>query len=318
MLESLKFVRGSVAKKDFIPALTHFLIDNGAVRGFNGVLALSSPIPFDISCKPNAEALIKAIGNCETTVQMSLTPAGKLSIRSGKFRALVNCVEGETPHVEPEGERFEFNGDVFLTCLKVLEPLMGNDASRVWSNGILFCAQSAFAVNNIILAEYWLGTQFPTACCIPSSAIKEIVRINEPPLYGQITPNSVTFHFSGNRWIRTQLLDANAWPDVNKVLNKEAQPMPMDESLFPALAKLKPFCDGMGRIFFTPNGVCTHLDQEQGATVEIDNFIWKGVFNVEMLLKLEPIVKTIDWDMWPSPCLFFGDRLRGAIVGMRE
>ena len=40
VLSALKFVQGSVAKKDFVPALKHVVIENATVRGFNGVLAL--------------------------------------------------------------------------------------------------------------------------------------------------------------------------------------------------------------------------------------------------------------------------------------
>jgi len=33
---------------------------------------------------------------------------------------------------------------------------------------------------------------------------------------------------------------------------------------------------------------------------------------------LQGNVKTIDWSLYPAPCMFFGDKLRGAIVGMRS
>ena len=80
MLSELRFVQGAVAKKDFIPALTHFVIEDGAVRGYNGMLALCSPIPFNIACKPRADALVKAIANCTETVQLAMTAAGRLSV----------------------------------------------------------------------------------------------------------------------------------------------------------------------------------------------------------------------------------------------
>ena len=40
MLAELKFVQGAVAKKDFIPSLTHFEIKDGMIKGLNGSLAL--------------------------------------------------------------------------------------------------------------------------------------------------------------------------------------------------------------------------------------------------------------------------------------
>ena len=44
MLKALKFVQGAVSKKDLVPALTHFRIENGTVRSYNGMLALCTPI----------------------------------------------------------------------------------------------------------------------------------------------------------------------------------------------------------------------------------------------------------------------------------
>jgi len=37
-----------------------------------------------------------------------------------------------------------------------------------------------------------------------------------------------------------------------------------------------------------------------------------------MLNLLNGNANSIDWSAYPSPCMFFGDRLRGAIVGMRQ
>ena len=44
MLESLKFVKGAVSRKDHVPALTHFQIKNGFVKGHNGTLTLCAPM----------------------------------------------------------------------------------------------------------------------------------------------------------------------------------------------------------------------------------------------------------------------------------
>lgn len=318
MLTELKFVQGAVAKKDFLPALTHFVIENGTVRGFNGMLALCSPIPFDIACKPKAESLVKAIANCTETVQLSLTPAGRLSVKSGKFKAFVDCVEGETPHAMPEGEVVAIDGAALLQAFKVVSPFIGDDASRPWSNGVLLLGQSAFATNNITLVEYWTGAPMPRPLNIPRAAIKEILRIDEPPVSVQLTENSITFHFTGDRWLRTQLFETK-WPDLTRVLNKESKPSPLDSRLFEALKTIKPFSDKLGRVVFKGGGkIATHDEETEGAGFEIEGFDHTGVYQLEMLMLLQNGVTSIDWSLYPSPCMFFGDRLRGAIVGMKQ
>jgi DNA polymerase III sliding clamp (beta) subunit (PCNA family) len=317
MLTELKFVQGAVAKKDFVPALTHFAISEGRVRGYNGMMALCSPIPFDVKCNPKAEPLIKAIGNCTDTIQLAMTKAGRLSVRSGKFKAFIDCVEGDTPHVLPEGQPIDLDGMVLLEALKVVSPFIGTDASRPWSNGVLLEGQSAFATNNITAVEYWTGASVPRPLNIPSAAVKELLRIDEPLNRIQLTDTSVTFHFEGERWLRTQLL-ATEWPDLRKILSCPSNAQPLDELLFEALEQVKPFVDKLGRIRFKGGGkIATHQDDSEGACYEMDGFDHTGVYQIDMLNLLKGVVTSIDWSTYPSPCMFFGDRLRGAIIGMR-
>lgn len=315
MLKELKFVLGAVSKKDFIPALTHFCIENGEVRGYNGTLALCSPIPFDIACKPKAETLVRAIANCEGTVQLAITPAGRLSVRSGAFKAFIDCIEGETPHAVPDGVMTDIDGNVFLEALKAVAPFMGDDASRPWSNGVLLSRASAFATNNVCLVEYWLGLEFPITVNIPRAAVKELLRVNEAPTHAQVAENSVTFHYADKRWIRTQVLPTD-WPDLRKVLDNKSAPAPIGEELFHALETIKPFVDKMGRVYFQDGNVSTHPILTEGANYEVPSLPSDGLYNIEMLQLLQNGVTSIDWSLYPRPCLFFGNRLRGAIVGM--
>lgn len=316
MLKELKFVQGAVSKKDFIPALTHFRIENKTVRSYNGMLALCSPIAFDLDCSPKAEPLVKAIANCDETITLTLTPTGRLSIKSGSFKALIDCVQEETPHVTPEGEIINFDGEQLLKAFQIIYPFIGSDASRPWANGVLLKNQSAFATNNVTLVEYWIGATFPKECNVPKACIKEMLRIGEPPLYAQMDNNSITFHYGDDCWIRTQLFSTE-WPDLSKVLNAESVQVPINIDMFIGLEKLKSFVDKQGHIFFRDNIIATSNDEHEGADYILENHNFSGIYNIEMLMLLKDVVKTIAWDMYPRPCPFIGDRLRGAIVGMR-
>lgn len=318
MLEALKFVQGAVAKKDFLPAMTHFVIEKGFVRSFNGTLALSAPIPLDIDCKPKADQFIKAISSCNDVVNLSLTPAKRLKVTSGAFKAFIECVDETTLHVEPEGELFNFNGEAFMNALKVISPIVGDDAVRTWSNGVLFKGQSAFATNNIVLAEYWTGVDFPVVVNVPRIAIKEILRIGTPPVCGQITENSITFHFADGRWVRSQLLETK-WPDLSRIFDAKpnAPYVPFPAQLFTAIDYLRPFGDKLGRIYFSEGVVSTTNVPEEGAFFDIENFSYQGIYSMDMLDMLRDVAEQIDFTAYPAPCLFYGDCVRGAIVGMR-
>jgi hypothetical protein len=318
MLRELKFVQGAVATKDLLPAMTHFRIQNGTVRSYDGRMAISSPIALDIDCCPKAAPMVKAILNCNEATTISMTPTGKLSIRSGKFRALIDTIQGETPHVQPAGEPFAFDGEAFLEACKVLEPFIGADASRPWTNGMLFEGQSVYATNNNVLVQYWLNAAFPLRVNVPRKVIKEILRVGEVPTHGQVDQSSITFHYSDGRWIRSQLIELN-WPLdlISGLLDQPSNPVPFPEDFFAGLATIKSMADGTSRVYMREGALRTHADtDEEGAVYEMP-LPADGLYNLHMLGLLEGVATSIDLTPYPGPALFFGERLRGAIVGMR-
>lgn len=315
MLDALKFVQGAVAKKDYVQALTHFHIADGLIKGYNGSLALCSPIDLNLEIVPKAQPFIKAIQTCKDTVQLNMTPAGRLSIKSGGFKAFVDCLDEKPMDIAPEGQLVQLDGNL-LKALKVLNPFIAEDASRPWARGIMFRGPSAFATNNVALVEYWLGYTFPVEVNIPKPAVQELLRIGEEPTGIQVCENAVTFHFEGNRWLRTQCYSTN-WPDMGKVLNREANPQDFPTGFFEALTDLAPFVDELGRIFMLGTRMTTTPADGLGASTDLKGLPEQGIYHIKQLQLLEGIAHKIDLAQYPAPCLFYGDKLRGAIVGMR-
>lgn len=318
MLNELRFVQGVVAKKDFLPALTHFRIENQRVTGYNGKIALSAPINFDVDCAPKAMPLVRAIQQCEEAVQLGMTNAGRLSVKSGKFRTYIECVEGVTPHPQPDGDHVDINGEVLIDALTKLVPIVADDAARPWSNGVLFDGSSAFATNNVIVAEYWLGATFPKRICIPLHAVKEFLRIKKPPVRFQMSDSALTAHYEDGTWLRTNLIDTK-WPDVRKVIDKPLSGLTaVPETFFSDLAKLKPFMDNFNRVIFKDGVMRTHAeDVEEGAMSELSWLQHNGTFSLPMLLKLEGVAEQMDLSQYPEPIAWTGKSLRGVLVGMR-
>jgi hypothetical protein len=92
----------------------------------------------------------------------------------------------------------------------------------------------------------------------------------------------------------------------------------MDERIFEGLESVKHFTDKMGTIFLLPGELRTHLDEQEGAGFAMDGFAYEGKYNIDMLGLLKNTATTIDWSSYPGPCMFQGDRIRGAIIGMRK
>lgn len=314
MLNELRFVQGAVARKDFQPALVHFHIQGGTIQGYNGVLSLCCPIALDLDVTPNAVQLVKAIQGCTENLSLTVTPAGRLAIKSGRYKAFVDCFPGGFPAIKPEGERVELSEPI-LPALKVLAPCVAEDASRQWARGVLFRGKSMYATNNVVLLERRFQTAFPMEANLPLEAVNELLRIGEEPLYLLVADNAVTFFFDEKRWLRAQLY-TNTWPDIEKVLDRESnqQPVPLKVE---DLSGLLPFLDDCGRIHFLEGRLATSVAEGEGATVEIPGLPEGGVYNARMLHLALERAQTFDFTLYPAPCLFRGDRLRGALIGMR-
>lgn len=308
-------MQGAVGKKNLLPHLTHFKIENGEIRSFNGVLALCSPIKLDINAVPNAITFYKAIQNCDENVTITMDEDGKLAVGSGKRVVYVECVGGETGHVEPEGDVIQLDDVDIVGTLKKVRPFIGDDASRPWSNGVLFDGKSAFATNNISIIEVWLDVPFPTKCVIPLVAIKEMIRIKDNPTHMQMTADSVTFHYEGDKWLRTSTIN-DKWPDVRAALNvSDHNATAINPELFEGVEFVKQFGDNINRVYMIDGELSTSVTLRTGATYKIDDCDYNGTFQAAVLNSLEHVATTIDFNS--TPCVFFGDKCRGALIGMK-
>ena len=101
------------------------------------------------------------------------------------------------------------------------------------------------------------------------------------------------------------------------MLDVTSTPVPIDPLIFTALDAIKPFADDFGRVYLQGDNLTTHKDEGDGAIYSVPGLSTEGVYQIEMLLKLKDVATTIDLSTYPSPCHFYGERLRGAIIGMR-
>ncbi len=320
MLDALKFVQAGVAKKDFVPALQHYRIRGGRIKTFNGTLGLSCPIAVDLDVAPRAEPFLAAIAACIDTVEMHVHKNGKLVIKSGDFKTSVECYELEGfPEIEPSGRLIQLT-DRLLPALKFLSPFVAEDASRPWACGILFDGECAYATNNVVLQQYWLGFEFPHRVNLPISAVNTLIRIGEDPISMQVTDTRVVFHFNGGRWVSSQLFETK-WPDIALYLDTEptATPTPFPAGFFEVLERIAPFTDPLGRVYLLGDRIATTPEPDDaGTSIELAGVPSKGVYNVHQLLNLQKIVSTIDWESYPKPSLFFGEIARGLICGLNS
>jgi hypothetical protein len=318
MIDAIRFTRGAIAKKDYVPELTHYIIKDGRITGYNGVMSLSSPLDLDIDARPKASTFAKAVASCEDTISIHMTKAGRLSIKSGKFRALVDCLPEDTAMdlpVLPEGEDVDV-GPTFMDAIRATAKYQGVDASRPWAMGLMFNGPSVLATNNVIFVEYWHGHPMPMPMNIPTVAIKELLRIGQNPIRVTANAHSATFHFEDDRWLKTQLV-AQPWPETAMgLLDRQFDYQPAPEGLWDALRTIKPFIDKDERVHFRDGTISTSAVDELGAHHECD--VPDGPVFAYKVLELLEGATHIDFSPYPNPCGFLADGMRGMFLGLRQ
>lgn len=312
---SLKFVQGAVRRNKISPELEHYQIENGRVVGFNGYMALSSPIDLDLKAYPKADLFFKAIETCGETITLEMAENGRLSIRSGTFSAYVPCVDEMLFGAAPEGEVVPAPpglGAVF----RRLYPLVSEDASRPWAMGLCSHGGCLQATNNIIIIQEWVGP-LPEFNC-PRFAVGELARLREDPISLQVSPDSITFNFADGRWLKTQQL-SDQWPQatVNKIFEGATLGSPIPPGLFEGLKTIAPFAPANTTLVALKEGRLETGDGIAGAAVEIPGLEPGPGFSAPMLALLEDLATTLDLAAYPKPCGFGGKNLRGVILGLR-
>ncbi len=249
---------------------------------------------------------------------MSITPTGRLSVRSKGFRSLIDCSSDEFPSVELKGERIDIEGMALVASLKDLEPIIGEDASKPWCRGIMLDGRCAYVTNNVIIVQKWLDFKFPHRINLPHAAINEMIRIKREPVQMIIEPDTATFIYDDGAWLRSQLISQN-FPDFNPIfdkLNKDATPIP--PRFYEALEEVLPFTgEKINPIWIKDGVIWTHSDQELATSAEVPELEGQGCYNAAMLLMLKGLATSLNFTAHPAPASFFGDKLRGAVVGLR-
>lgn len=322
-LDALRFVTGAIARKDYDESLSHIKIQGGVAVAYGGRLAMSTPIacPFDVM--PHARSLVTAVQACKDEISISMTPAGRLSVKAGKFKAFINCLppEHEMVQLRPSGQFFELKDDTLLDSIKALAPFMSIDASRPWAQGMRIGHKSTFATNNIILVQRWHGSNFPVEVVIPADAVQELLRVGERPVGVQVSQQSLTFYFPDKRWLCTHLIASDqGWDKVDAIFERNTNTDGLEDvpnELYEAIDTLKPFLDERGYIYLRGDHVATHATEGEGAQIETP--VASGpIFHAAQLRALEKIATRINFSAYPKPVYFTGDKLRGVIVGIRE
>jgi hypothetical protein len=312
-LDALRFC-GMITKNEGPINETHIHLGAHWATAFNGTIAAGHPIGEDIFACPQAKTIIEAISKCNEQISFTQLDSNRLSIKSGKFKAIVPCIDPMLLNVAIPDQPIALIDDRFKEGLSIVGILANEHSQYVHLASILMNGQSLYSTTGKVIFEYWHGVDLPYGISLPKALVDPLTKVNKKLARFGFSRTSVTFYFEDRSWIRSQLY-LEQWPDIASILNKPSNAWPVSADFWNGLEAVAPFTDSF--IYFDAGLMRSHDNAAQGASYEVPGLPKGLAFPAKQLAMIRPYAKSIDF--LAKDCLmFFGDRIRGVIAGINR
>lgn len=320
LLTALEFV-SCVSEKLGASYETHIGLRNNWAIAFNGIVAAGSSIVEDIECYPHNLMLIDALSKCDENFTLTQLDNGRLSVKSGKFKAVVPCLDPALmqnafpdPQIAPLSNKFK-------EAVEAVGVLASENAQHVLTASVLMNGASVISTNRVMIMEFWHGLDLPSNVPLPKQFVAALAKQKKELVGFGFSNNSATFHFADGCWIKTQLY-SDEWPDVSKILNRDANLWSIDPGFYKALDAVASFSED-GNVYSDLNLLMSHADSALGATHECAGIPKGFVYPIKQLKIIQPFAEKVDWMANgihdSSYCLVFqGGSMRGVISGRQK
>lgn len=318
LLAALDFV--SVAQKDTGQGAyqSHVRLVAKQAIAFDGVLGAGHPIDEDLACCPNTAQLVAALKKCGTQLSMTDDGEGRLALAGQKLKAWVPCLPPDAmAPCDPDPLQYPC-GDPVRVALLQAAVWTREGGERVLESAVLLASGSCYGTNGKALIEAWHGCSMPELI-VPRVFVIAANKIVAPLIGFGFTQSTLTFHFEGGAWIKTQLY-VDGFPAAAKELaNAGINPQPVPEGLLEAIEAVAPFNEA-GHVTLAPGEVRASPDMSNHTvtTYEVEGLAppFMHTVNAKMLLGVKDSIKALDLTSANDRVFFFGDTVRGVIMGV--
>lgn len=312
--QALNFVKVAQHDKQNDLALrTHCRLAAGYVVAFDGVLALGYPIDEELNLCPQTFRLIDALKRCKQALSITQMENNSLVIKSGGFRAVIPCLNpAALPYAGPD-QQVGVLDNTIREGFALLNPIVTGAGPTTVEASLLLQNNSMVATDRQVMLEFWHGISLPDGLAVPKQAINAICKIDLDLVGIGVSDRTITFHYDGGAWLRTQLY-AEQWPDISKILNagdpSKAQPVP--PAMFEAIDAVSSFSTD-GAIHTLEGQISSHTTPDAGASYELDGITPGLCFGFKHLSAVKHVATSIDLVGQNGITYFYGERTRGAI-----
>lgn len=310
LMEALSFVE--VATEDHGQPMYEFVnLQNKRAITFDGMLAAGMEIEEELSLAPKVEILKKALAKSGKSLVLTELPTGRLSVKGEKLSVIVPCVQpSELPTVGPDPAIVSIT-DELKEAFKALQNIIADSGERVFETALLLEANIATVTNGKILMQYWHGIDLPPNLILPRPFIQAVAKqFKSLAGFGYTPDRSVTFWFEDGSWYKTQVYQ-DKFPDVARSLDVPNSPADAPEHLWEGCAQVAEF-DEHEWIEFKSGELVAGT-----ASYPVVGLQAGKKFDYNYLKRIVPFVKTIDLTTYADRAFFFGDKVRGVIMGIK-
>jgi hypothetical protein len=213
--------------------------------------------------------------------------------------------------------------DRLKASLAICGSLASEAGQHYTQASVLLEAHICSGTNRQVVMQHRHGIDLPPHMVLPKVFAAAVVK-TPAPLTGFgfswnadcTTVNSVTFWFEGGAWIKTQCF-ADRWPieNLNGILNVDSHPVDVLPGLFEGIATVGEFTDTPW-VYLKDGAITSHEDIEAGAQFAVPGLQGDRAYGKANMKLVAPFAKTIDLTTYPDKAFFFGDDMRGSVVGI--
>ena len=314
LLAALKFC--GLVTQDIGPInATHIHLGANWATASNGIVSCSHPIAEDIYACPQSRLIIEALSKCNENISFNQLDASKLSIKSGKFKAIVPCIDPTLLNIALPDSPVALINERFKEGLSIVGILPNENAQSVHLASILMNGQSLISTTGKLILEYWHGLDLPPEISLPKAIVEPITKTSKKLAQFGFSQSSVTFYFEDGSWVKSQLY-VEKWPDISAILDRPSNAWPVPGDFFAGVEAIAGFTES-GFVYLDQGCLRSHENAAQGAAYEIAGLPKGLAFPAKQLAMIRPFVTSIDF-LAKDMLMFFSENVRGAIAGIRR
>lgn len=307
--------------KDDAPYKSHVALNNNFAVCCDGQISAGHPIVEELECCPQLSQLRAALAKTGESLSITELGTGQLAIVGDRLTAKISCLSFDAlPDVKlttPDPICAAID-DRIKQAFAVCGGVVSENGTRAFECGMLLAANECTSINGKVLIQYWHGIDLPPDLFVPKIFTAAVCKIKLPLVgFGFTLGRSVTFHFQGGAWIKTQLYE-DKFPAVASIINSavELHPNGITPELFDAIATIADFSDD-GTATLGNGCVASTANENANAKYTLEGLPGNLTLVGEQAKMIAPYVTSIDLTSHNDRAFFFGDKMRGVIMGCK-